>query len=52
MKECKEVMQVDGCVKGTRQHAVANCEVGRKVEKYGTAEERGKGTGAAGFIWS
>lgn len=32
------------------QHAVANCEVGKEVEKYETAEERGKGTGAAGFI--
>lgn len=43
MKECKEKMQVGGCVKGTRQHAVANCEVGKKLRIMELLKSGGRG---------
>jgi hypothetical protein len=42
VKECKEVMQVGGCVKGTRQHAVANCEVGKKLRSMELLKSGGR----------
>jgi hypothetical protein len=35
-------MQVGGCVKGTRQHAVANCEVGKKLRSMELLKSGGR----------